>query len=77
MGLPAAPISPYRIGGLVNEYGAAEILGLKVSTLRRWRWAGCGPEYVKLGASVRYDPRALAEFVDAGRRSSTSDRGDA
>ena len=76
MALPPASISPYPIGGLLDEYQAAEILGLKVSTLRRWRWAARGPPFVKLGSAVRYDPQVLTEFVDAGRRNSTSDRGD-
>jgi predicted DNA-binding transcriptional regulator AlpA len=77
MRFPAAATSPYPIGGsLLNEHRAAEFLGLKVSTLRRWRWAGRGPPFIKLGSAVRYDPRELDEFVDAGRRRSTSDTGD-
>ena len=77
MAIPAASISPYPVGGLVNEHRAAEILGLKVSTLRRWRWAGNGPEFVKIGAAVRYDLAVLQAFIAAGRRRSTSDTGDA
>jgi hypothetical protein len=60
---------------LMNEYAAAEVLGLKVSTLRRWRWAGTGPSFIKIGGAVRYDPDHLATFVAAGTRSSTSDTG--
>lgn len=74
MSIRAAATSPHS-NGLVNEHRAAEILGLKVPTLRRWRWAGTGPEYIKLGAAVRYDPQALSEFVEAGRRRSTSETG--
>ena len=58
--------------GLINEHEAARRLGLKVSTLRRWRWQGCGPTFCRIGAAVRYDPRELADFIDAGRRTSTS-----
>lgn len=58
---------------LVNEHIAAEILGLKVSTLRRWRWAGQGPRFVKLGSAVRYDRADLEAFIANGRRASTSD----
>lgn len=58
--------------GLVNEHEAARRLGLKVSTLRRWRWQGCGPTFCRIGAAVRYDPRELAAFIEAGRRTSTS-----
>jgi hypothetical protein len=63
-------------GRLINEHEAAEMLDLSVHTLRRWRWSGGGPRFVKLGRAVRYDSRGMAEFVDAGRRRSTSDTGD-
>ena len=66
------PLSP---PALVNEAGAAHILSLSVKTLRRWRWAGKGPRFVKVGAAVRYDPADLSAFIEAGRRSSTSDPG--
>lgn len=58
--------------GLINEHEAARRLGLKVSTLRRWRWEGRGPTFYRIGAAVRYDPRDLAAFIEAGRRASTS-----
>jgi len=58
---------------LVNERDAATILGLKVSTLRRWRWSGDGPPHHKIGNAVRYSPADLEAFIRAGRRNSTSD----
>ena len=60
---------------LINETEAARVLGLRVTTLRRWRWLGKGPHFVKIGTAVRYDPTVLADFIDAGRRTSTSDPG--
>ena len=60
---------------LMNEHRAAEYLAVKVATLRRWRWAGRGPRFIKIGGAVRYDPADLAEFIEAGRRNSTSDPG--
>lgn len=60
---------------LVNEAGAAHVLSLSVKTLRRWRWAGKGPRFIKIGAAVRYDPADLIAFIEAGRRNSTSDPG--
>jgi hypothetical protein len=62
---------------LLKEHPTAEILGVEVSTLRRWRWSGDGPPFVKIGYAVRYDPRELAAFIKAGRRRSTSDSGEA
>ena len=60
---------------LVNEIEAALRLGLSPTTLRRWRWAGTGPSYIKLGGAVRYDLAVLEAFIEASRRRSTSDRG--
>ena len=61
---------------LVNEHQAAARLGLSVKTLRRWRWAG-HPHlpFHKIGAAVRYDPAEIDAFIEAGRRTSTSDAG--
>jgi predicted DNA-binding transcriptional regulator AlpA len=61
--------------GLINEHEAARRLGLKVSTLRRWRWSGQGPRHIKLGSAVRYAPSALTDFIAAGVRASTSGAG--
>ena len=61
---------------LVNECEAAEILGLKVATLRRWRWAGSPLPFIKLaGRAIRYSAADLEAFIEAGRRTSTSDAG--
>ncbi len=62
---------------LVKEHEAARVLGLSVKTLRRWRWAGKPPRFLKIGAAVRYDPAELAAFIEAARRTSTSDPGGA
>lgn len=58
---------------LVNEIEAALRLGLSPTTLRRWRWAGTGPSYIKLGGAVRYDVAEIERFIEAGVRQSTSD----
>jgi hypothetical protein len=62
---------------LVGETDAAEILCLSVKTLRRWRFAGRGPSFHKIGACVRYRPADLEAFIEAGRRHSTSAPGPA
>ena len=61
--------------GLLDEHKAAGLLGLSVKTLRRWRWAGRPPAFVKIGRAVRYDPAAIEALIEAGRRVSTSDPG--
>ncbi len=60
---------------LLHEAEVSKILSVKVSTLRRWRWAGEGPRFIKIGAAVRYDPQDITAFIVAQRRTSTSDVG--
>ena len=62
---------------LINETEAALRLGLSPTTLRRWRWAGKGPSFLKIGGAVRYELAILEAFIEASRRSSTSDPGTA
>jgi len=61
---------------LLNKQQAAEILGLKVATLSRWRWAGRGRIFLKIGPAVRSFEVFVASFVDAARWRSTSDHPD-
>ena len=69
------PDANHRPQRLLKEDEVAEFLNMEVSTLRRWRWAGRGPVYRKLGAAVRYDAADLRDFIEASRRTSTSDSG--
>ena len=70
--------------GLLSEREAAKVLGVSPATLERWRLQGHSgekarapvPLFIRLGArAVRYDPDDLAAFIDAHRRTSTSDPG--
>lgn len=62
---------------LLTEVDASQILNLKVTTLRRWRWSGEGPPHIKLGGAVRYRRSDLEAYIEAQRRTSTSDTGEA
>ncbi len=55
---------------LMNEHEAASYLNVSVSTLRRWRADrnGRGPDFLKLGASVRYELAALLEYIATCRQ---------
>jgi predicted DNA-binding transcriptional regulator AlpA len=56
---------------LVTEHEVARLLGIKVATVRRWRWAGTGPKFRKIGTCVRYLPEDLEAFIAASQRTST------
>lgn len=58
---------------LLGTQEAAKVVGLSPQTLAILRVEGGGPQYVKLGRSVRYDPADLAMWVEANKRASTSD----
>lgn len=49
----------------LNEKDLAQRLGLSVRTIQRWRWAGRGPSYLKLGGRVVY---RLADVEDWERK---------
>jgi hypothetical protein len=66
LGEPSMSIA--NLPRLIDETEAANILGLSVKTLRRWRWGRNGPAFCKLGAAVRYNPADLDAFIAAGRR---------
>ncbi len=65
------------LGSVLYEKVVAGTLNVKVATLRRWRWAGKGPRFLKIGGAVRYDLSDLEAFITAARRHSTSDQGEA
>lgn len=46
-------------------------------TLRKWRWEGKGPQFVKMGRKVLYREQDLHAFVKSQLRISTSDNGEA
>jgi hypothetical protein len=68
-------IRPSSSTVLLDEINAARILSLSVKTLRRWRWAGKGPAFRKIGRAVRYAGSDLEAFIASARRTSTSDNG--
>jgi hypothetical protein len=53
---------------LISTKQAAEMLGTTEGTLKSWRSRGIGPDWVKLGAAVRYDVAHLLEFIKRNTR---------
>jgi predicted DNA-binding transcriptional regulator AlpA len=57
---------PNRPTQLLNEHAVAEVLGVSVATVRRWRLLRQGPKFIRVGAaSVRYRPEDLAVYIEA------------
>lgn len=59
-----------------NQYlsveGAAQLIGLSVSTLNKWRVSGRGPRFSKLGRRVIYAQAELEQWVADHLCASTS-----
>lgn len=43
------------------------IYGIKVGTLAQWRWMKIGPEYSKIGRSIRYSADKLDRYFKRNR----------
>jgi excisionase family DNA binding protein len=52
---------------------AAALLRCSRHSLNRWRLTGQGPRFVRVGRRVRYARVALADFIAASTRTSTSE----
>jgi excisionase family DNA binding protein len=52
---------------------AAQVLGLKPSTLEVWRCRGGGPTYCKFGRACRYRKEDLEKFIRDSKRENTSE----
>jgi hypothetical protein len=64
----ASVLQLVEAGCLLSEFDVARITGLAVRTLRQRRLHKQEPRHIKLGRSVRYDPRDVAAFIEAGRQ---------
>ena len=53
---------------LLHERDVARITGLSLASVRRWRFLGQGPKYLKIGSAVRYKPEDLAAWLETRPR---------
>lgn len=58
---------------LLTEGQAAHLLSLKPRTLQMWRMRGTGPQYIKVGSTVRYRTSTLSAWLDARTVKSTGE----
>jgi predicted DNA-binding transcriptional regulator AlpA len=54
---------------LLTERQVAELLNVSVATIRRRRLFRQPPEFVKIGASVRYTRASIQKLIESGQRS--------
>ena len=57
---------------MVPEAVVAELLCQSIRTIQKWRITGYGPEFYKIGRSVRYKRAEVVEWINARRRAHTS-----
>ncbi len=50
---------------LLDERAVAKSLSVSLATVRRWRYEGGGPPFLKLGALVRYRREAIEAWLEA------------
>lgn len=51
----------------------AAVLGVKPETVRRMRWDGSGPKFIRRGKRALYDPRDVREWLDAQKQTYASE----
>lgn len=54
---------------LLTEHQVAALLNVSVATIRRRRNLRQPPDWIKLGASVRYKRTSIEHFIESGRQS--------
>jgi hypothetical protein len=60
------PLSAYDDNPVLNEYGAAFVVGVSADLLKKWRQRNQGPNYIQYGKDgpVRYELNDLLAFRD-------------
>lgn len=59
---------------LYSTATTAERLQIKQNTLERWRSAGVGPAFIKVGRLVRYPESAIVAYLKEQFRTSTTQK---
>jgi hypothetical protein len=68
--------NPGWLDEAVDTAEASRIIGFPACTLHTWRSRGDGPPFLKLGTrSVRYQRRALFDWLAGRQRRNTADQG--
>ncbi|MGK3208281.1 helix-turn-helix transcriptional regulator [Amycolatopsis sp. MEPSY49] len=59
-----ARVKVVSVEGLWTPDDLGTFLGIPVKTLRDWRFKGYGPQWLRLGKHVRYDPETVRQWID-------------
>jgi hypothetical protein len=62
-----------NLSSLLTEKEAAAILRRSVSSLRRGRISGSGPNFIRLGRSIRYRLSDLQTYIEKNRKTTVQD----
>jgi hypothetical protein len=61
------------VPALLTTAEVAAVLNVSKSSLNKWRGTGQGPQYVEVEGAIRYTPQAVADYIAANTRTSTSE----
>ena len=53
---------------LMTEKDVASLICITPRALQNWRLRGGGPEYIKIGRSVRYQRSDVMQFIDERKK---------
>jgi predicted DNA-binding transcriptional regulator AlpA len=62
---PSMGTTPSSLIQLLNEHQVAELLGVSVATMRRWRLLRQGPPFLKVGALCRYRMADVSAWLES------------
>lgn len=55
--------TPSRTARLLTTEALAELVGVEVRTIERWREAGTGPPFMMFGRTIRYHPTRVQAWM--------------
>lgn len=65
---PASTLIEQIHSEYLTEGQTGQALDVQIPTLRNWRSQGKGPDYIKIGRTVKYPIDGIQAFLKANRR---------